>query len=54
MNKLELLSRIQTLSLIVHSSDTTAWNLQEATITDIYRLLNELTEQYIEIYCQSA
>lgn len=54
MNKLELLSRIQTLSSIAHNPDITAWNLNEATIVDIHRLLNELTEQYIDLYCQAA
>lgn len=51
MEKIELLSRIQKLSSLVHSNDLAAYNLSEAAIAEIKRTLDELTERYIVRYC---
>ena len=51
MEKIELLSRIQKLSLLIHSNDLAAYNLSETVIAEMKRTLDELTERYIARYC---
>ncbi|MEN6413743.1 MAG: hypothetical protein ABFC84_13440 [Veillonellales bacterium] len=51
MKKMELLARIDKLSSLVHSRDLNQFNLNEASIKEIRRALDELTEEYITSYC---
>lgn len=51
MDKIALLSRIQKLSSIIHSTDLSLYNLSETAIDEMKRTLDEITEQYIQTYC---
>ncbi|SFL33375.1 hypothetical protein [Pelosinus propionicus] len=51
MEKLELLSRIEKLSLLLHSDDLAKYNLANESIIEIKRVLDELSETYITTYC---
>jgi len=54
MEKLELLSRIQTLSSLLHHSDLAKLNLSEASVKEMHRVLDEMSEKYIELYCEAS
>jgi len=51
MEKIALLARIQKLSSLIHCKDLENYNLSEAAIKEMKTTLDELTEQYIEVYC---
>lgn len=51
MEKVELLSRINKLSSLVHGSDLAKYNLAEESIVEMQRVLDELSEKYITAYC---
>jgi len=51
MEKIELLSRIRKLSSVVHGSDLAEYNLADESISEMHRVLNELSEEYITTYC---
>lgn len=51
MEKIELLSRIQKLSSLVHSKDLAAYDFSETAIAEMKCTLDELTERYIVRYC---
>lgn len=51
MEKLELLSRIRKLSSVVHSDDLAKYNLADESVAEMHRVLNELSEMYIGMYC---
>ncbi len=53
MKKIELLARIEKLSSIVHSKDLAQFNLDEASINEMRRSLDELTDSYVNEYCSS-
>lgn len=51
MKKLELLSRIEKLSSLVHSKDLSHYNLTEESIQELRLALDKLTDEYIAAYC---
>lgn len=51
MKKIELLSRINKLSAIVHSQDVAEFNLDEQHMQAMRHALDALTEEYIHQYC---
>ncbi len=51
MEKIELLSRIRKLSSLVHCADLSEYNLDEGSVQEMRRALDELTEKYIASYC---
>lgn len=53
MSKLDLLARIQKLSALIHSEDLSEYNLTAVGIKELKRRLDEMTEEYIELYCES-
>jgi len=53
VKKIELLARIEKLSSIVHSKDLAQFNLDEASINEMRRSLDELTDNYVNEYCST-
>lgn len=51
VKKLQLLSKIEKLSAIVHCDELAAYNLTDESITEMRRALDVLTEEYIAAYC---
>lgn len=51
MEKIELITRIRTLSELLHSNDLHKYCFSEETINEMRQRLDEITEQYIETYC---
>ena len=51
MEKIELLSRIRKLSSVVHGPDLAEYNLTDESIVEMHRVLDELREKYITVYC---
>jgi len=51
MKKLELLARIDRLSAVVHNEDLAQCNLTHQSIGEVRQALDELTEEYISLYC---
>lgn len=49
MRKLELLSRIDKIASIIHSDDVN--HFSTAVVTELRMALDELTEEYISLYC---
>lgn len=54
MKKIELLARIEKLSSILHSNDLAQFNLNEASINEMRRSLDELTDSYVNEYCSTV
>ena len=52
MSKLDLLTRIQKLSALIHSEDLAEFNLAETSIRELQKSLDEMTENYIALYCE--
>lgn len=53
MKKIELLARIEKLSSLLHSNDLAQFNLNEASIDEMRRSLDELTDSYLNEYCST-
>mgnify|MGYP003585529317 CR=1 len=51
MEKIELIARIRTLSELLHSDDLHKFAFSEETISEMRAKLDEITEQYINVYC---
>ena len=51
MAKLQLLDRIEKLSVLVHSDDLKEYKLADDSIKEIRVALDKLTEEYISTYC---
>lgn len=51
MEKIALLARIQKLSSLIHSKDLAHFNFSQTAIEEMKSTLDELTEQYIAVYC---
>jgi len=51
MEKIELLARIRKLSSVVHGSDLAEYKLGAESISEMQRILDELSEKYITAYC---
>lgn len=54
MARLELFKRIQKLATLVHGTDLEGYNLTDGCIAELRQTLDELTEEYINRYCDAA
>lgn len=54
MARLELFKRIQKLATLVHGTDLDGYNLTADCIAELRQTLDQLTEEYIALYCNAA
>lgn len=51
MSKIELLSRIQKLTHLVHGDDLSRYALSESSVAELRQALDKMTDEYIDTYC---